>query len=54
VLTGKQAVDDDQMAVPAMLAELLDWPQATVVIKLELAADGSPPRPSARSRGRWK
>ncbi|HEX7878429.1 MAG TPA: electron transfer flavoprotein subunit beta/FixA family protein [Candidatus Eisenbacteria bacterium] len=40
VLTGKQAVDDDQMAVPAMLAELLDWPQATVVIKLEVAADG--------------
>ena len=40
VLMGKQAVDDDQMAVPSMLAELLDWPQATVVVKLEIAADG--------------
>jgi electron transfer flavoprotein beta subunit len=40
VLAGKQAVDDDQMAVPAMLAELLDWPQATVVVRLEIAADG--------------
>jgi electron transfer flavoprotein beta subunit len=28
------------MAVPAMLAEKLDWPQATVVVKLEIAADG--------------
>ena len=40
VLMGKQAVDDDQMAVPSMLAEFLDWPQATVVIKLVIAADG--------------
>ena len=40
VLCGKQAVDDDQMAVPAMLAERLDLPQATVVVKLEVAADG--------------
>lgn len=40
VLMGKQAVDDDQMAVPSMLAELLDWPQATVVTKFEVAADG--------------
>jgi electron transfer flavoprotein beta subunit len=40
VLAGKQAVDDDQMAVPAMLAELLDWPQATVVVRLEIGADG--------------
>ena len=37
---GKQAVDDDQMAVPAMLAECLDWPQATVVVKFEMGADG--------------
>ena len=41
VFCGKQAVDDDQMAIPAMLAERLDWPQATVVVKLELAADGA-------------
>lgn len=41
VLLGKQAVDDDQMAVPGMLAELLDWPQVTVVVKLELQADNT-------------
>jgi electron transfer flavoprotein beta subunit len=40
VLMGKQAVDDDLMAVPSMVAELLDWPQTTVVVKLELSADG--------------
>ena len=40
VLCGKQAVDDDRMAVPAMLAERLDLPQATVVVKLEVAEDG--------------
>jgi electron transfer flavoprotein beta subunit len=39
VICGKQAVDEDQMAVPAMLAERLDWPQATVVVKLEFADD---------------
>ena len=40
VLMGKQAVDDDLMAVPSMVAELLGWPQATVVVKLDIAADG--------------
>jgi electron transfer flavoprotein beta subunit len=40
VLCGKQAVDDDLMALPAMLAERLDLPQATVVVKLDVAADG--------------
>jgi electron transfer flavoprotein beta subunit len=40
VLCGKQGVDHDRMAVPAMLAEKLDWPQATVVVKLEMGADG--------------
>lgn len=39
VLCGKQAVDDDQMAVPAMLAERLGWPQATVVVKLIVEDD---------------
>ncbi len=41
VLCGKQAVDDDQMAVPAMLAERLDLPQVTVIVGLEIAEDGS-------------
>ena len=40
VLCGKQGVDHDRMAVPAMLAEKLDWPQATVVVKLEIGSDG--------------
>jgi electron transfer flavoprotein beta subunit len=40
VFCGKQAVDDDAMAVPAMLAERLGWSQATVVVRFEIAADG--------------
>jgi electron transfer flavoprotein beta subunit len=40
VLMGKQAVDDDMMAIPSMVAELCGWSQATVVVKLEIAADG--------------
>jgi electron transfer flavoprotein beta subunit len=41
IFCGKQALDDDQMAVPAMLAERLDWPQVTVVVGLEFAAGGA-------------
>jgi electron transfer flavoprotein beta subunit len=40
VLAGKQAIDDDALAVPQMLAEFLEWPRATVVTKLEWSADG--------------
>jgi len=36
VLCGKQAVDDDAAQVGPMLAEMLDLPCATVVVKLEL------------------
>ncbi|MFQ5529620.1 MAG: electron transfer flavoprotein subunit beta/FixA family protein [Gemmatimonadota bacterium] len=36
VLFGKQAIDDDNMQVPAMVAELLELPCATVVTTLEL------------------
>lgn len=39
IFCGKQAVDDDSAQVGAMLAELLDIPQATVVSKLEVADD---------------
>jgi len=39
IFCGKQAVDDDSGQVGAMLAELLDIPQATVVAKLEVADD---------------
>jgi electron transfer flavoprotein beta subunit len=36
VLCGQQGVGGDNNAVPAMLAELLDLPQATIVVKLEI------------------
>src|SRR5688572_13365663 len=31
VFAGKQAIDDDALAVPQMVAEFLGWPRATVV-----------------------
>lgn len=37
VMFGKQAVDDDNMQVPPMVAELLELPSATVVVGLEVA-----------------
>ena len=40
VFAGKQAIDDDALAVPQMVAAFLDWPRATVVTKLEINADG--------------
>ena len=39
LLMGKQAIDDDSNCVGQMVAELLQWPQATFASKLELAAD---------------
>jgi len=39
LLMGKQAIDDDSNCVGQMVAELLEWPQATFASKLELAAD---------------
>ena len=36
LLFGKQAVDDDNMQVPAMVAELLGLPCATVVVELKV------------------
>ncbi len=36
VICGKQAIDVDDMQVPAMLAELLGVPCATVVVRLEI------------------
>lgn len=37
ILAGKQAIDDDNGQVPAMVAELLGWAQALVVDKLEIS-----------------
>ncbi len=39
VFTGKQAIDDDQAAAFGMVAEFLDWPSVSVVVKLDIAAD---------------
>jgi len=36
LLFGKQAIDDDDMQVPAMVAELLELPCVTVVVGLEI------------------
>lgn len=36
---GKQAIGDDNMGVPSMVAELLGLPQVTVVTKLEIAGN---------------
>lgn len=36
VLCGKQGIDDDNMHVPSMVAELLDWPHINVVSKIEM------------------
>ncbi len=36
ILCGKQAIDDDNMQVPQMLAEILGLPCATVVVDLEI------------------
>jgi electron transfer flavoprotein beta subunit len=38
VLCGKQAIDDDAMAVPQMVAAFLELPRVTVVTKLEIDA----------------
>lgn len=40
VLFGKQAIDDDSAQMPQMIAEKLDLPCVTNVIKFELAAEG--------------
>jgi len=39
VLAGKQAVDDDQSSTFGFVAEFLDMPSASVVVKIDIAAD---------------
>ena len=39
IILGKQAIDDDANQAGQMLAELLQWPQATFTSKLEFGAD---------------
>ena len=40
VITGKQAIDDDNNQTGQMLSALLGWPQATFASSLEFADDG--------------
>lgn len=40
VFTGKLAIDDESGQIPAMLAALLDWPQASQASRIELVGDG--------------
>jgi electron transfer flavoprotein beta subunit len=39
VFCGKQGIDEDNMHVGVMLAELLDWPHVNVVTKLEITGN---------------
>lgn len=39
LFTGKQAIDDDNVQVPAMLAELLGWPHVSFVTDLTVEGD---------------
>jgi len=39
IFTGKQAIDDDQAAVFGYVAELLNVPSASVVVKVDIAND---------------
>ncbi len=40
VMLGKQAVDGDASATGQMLAEHLQWPMATITMRIEVEADG--------------
>jgi electron transfer flavoprotein beta subunit len=39
ILTGKQAIDDDQAVVFSYVAELLNMPSSSVIVKIDIAAD---------------
>ncbi len=39
VFTGKQAIDDDNVQVPAMVAELLGWPHVSMVSEISIEGD---------------
>lgn len=41
LFTGKVAIDDDAGAIPSLVAELLDWAQATVVDSFDAADEKS-------------
>lgn len=39
ILTGKQAIDDDQAVVFSYVAELLNMPSSSVIVKIDFATD---------------
>jgi electron transfer flavoprotein beta subunit len=39
VFCGKQAIDDDNVQVPAMIAEILDWPHVSMVNEFTIDGD---------------
>jgi electron transfer flavoprotein beta subunit len=39
ILFGKQAIDEDSSQMAQVVAEMLDWPCVTVVVKLDVNAD---------------
>lgn len=41
IFAGKQAIDDQQVQVPQLVAELLDWPHASSVTTFDLSDDGA-------------
>jgi electron transfer flavoprotein beta subunit len=51
IFAGKQAIDDDAFAVPQMVAEFLGVARASVVTKLEIAADGKSAKASRAIEG---
>jgi electron transfer flavoprotein beta subunit len=51
VLCGRQAIDDDMGAVPAQLAELLDWPSAYWIMEETIAGDGKTVRAGRQVEG---
>jgi electron transfer flavoprotein beta subunit len=59
LLFGRMSVGADNAQIPAMVAELLGWPQATVIIKLVVEnrtfrpRKGLTNRATRRSRGSW-
>lgn len=49
--TGKQAIDDDQCATFNYVAEFLDWPSATVLVKVDIATDKKSARVEQEAEG---
>lgn len=54
VLTGRQAIDDDQAAVFAYVAEWLDMPSISVVTKIDIAPDKKSLRAEREAEGGTK